>query len=110
MADFFIQIRTSQPNSANDTTLHALVARLNGALAGLGSVSSAGMDPTGSYELVASVVPASAWVRAWVILRSQLSDLGVMDDAHVSLFIVTEDATEAEEDRVLWVGRNVKDA
>jgi hypothetical protein len=56
--------------------------------------------------LVASVVPVSAWVRAWGLLRTQLSDLGVLDDAHVSLFIVSEDAAGAEEDRVLWVGRN----
>jgi hypothetical protein len=61
MADFFIQIQTSQPNAPNDT---ALVARLNGALGGLGSISSARLEPTGAYELVASVAPASAWARA----------------------------------------------
>ena len=109
MADFFIQIQTSQPNEPNDTALHALVARLNGALGGLGSISSARLEPTGAYELVASVAPASAWVQAWAVLRRQLSDLGVLDDAHVSLFIVTDDADQAEEDRVLWVGRNFRD-
>jgi hypothetical protein len=87
-----------------------VVDRLNGALAGLGNITSARIDPAGSYELVASVAPASAWVGAWTILRSELGDLGVMDDAHVSLFIVAEDAAEAEEDRVLWVGRNLRDA
>ena len=56
------------------------------------------------------MVPVSAWVRAWGLLRTKLSDLGVLDDAHVSLFIVTNDAAAAEEDRVLWVGRNVRDA
>jgi hypothetical protein len=55
-------------------------------------------------------VPASAWVRAWGLLRAQLSHLGVLDDAHVSLFIVTNNAAAAEEDRVLWVGRNLRDA
>ena len=44
------------------------------------------------------------------ILRTQLSHLGVLDDAHVSLFIVTNDAAAAEEDRVLWEGRNLRDA
>ena len=106
-ADFFVQIH---PSATNDTALHALVARLNGALDSLGSVASARTDLTGSYELVASVVPPSAWVRAWGILRTQLSHLGVLDDAHVSLFIVTNDAAVAEEDRVLWVGRNLRDA
>ena len=86
-----------------------MVARLNGALDSLGSVASARTDLTGSYELVASV-SASAWVRAWGILRTQLSHLGVLDDAHVSLFIVTNDAAVAEEDRVLWVGRNLRTA
>ena len=109
-ADFFVQIHPSQPSATNDTALHALVARLNGALDSLGSVASARTDLTGSYELVASVVPASAWVRAWGILRTQLSHLGVLDDAHVSLFIVTNDAAAAEEDRVLWVGRNLRNA
>jgi hypothetical protein len=109
-ADFFVQIYPSQPSATDDTALHALVARLNGALDGLGSVASARTDPTGSNELVASVVPASAWVRAWGLLRPQLSHLGVLDDAHVSLFIVTNDAAAAEEDRVLWGGRNVRDA
>jgi hypothetical protein len=109
-ADFFVQFHPGQPSATNDTALHALVARLNVALDGLGSVASTHMDPTGSYELVASVVPASAWVRAWGILRTQLSHFGVLDDAHVSLFIVTNDAAAAEEDRVLWVGRNLRDA
>jgi hypothetical protein len=103
-ADFFVQIYPSQPSATDDTALHALVARLNGALDGLGSVASARTDPTGSNELVASVV------RAWGLLRPQLSHLGVLDDAHVSLFIVTNDAAATEEDRVLWVGRNVRDA
>lgn len=105
-ADFFVQIH---PSATNDTALHALVARLNGALDSLGSVASARTDLTGSYELVASV-SASAWVRAWGILRTQLSHLGVLDDAHVSLFIVTNDAAAAEEDRVLWLGRNLRNA
>jgi hypothetical protein len=86
-----------------------VVARLNDALECQGNITSARMDPTGSYELVASVVPASAWVGAWTILRTQLSDLGVLDDAHVSMFIVTENAAEAEEDRVLWVGSNLRE-
>lgn len=109
-ADFFVQIHPSQPSAADDTALHALVARLNGALDSLGSVASARTDPTGSYELVASVVPASAWARAWGLLRPQLSHFGVLGDAHVSLFIVTNNAAAAEEDRVLWVGRNLRDA
>ena len=56
------------------------------------------------------MVPASAWVRAWTILRTQLSGLGVLDDAHVSLVIVSEDAAGVEEDRLLWVGRNLRGA
>jgi hypothetical protein len=87
-----------------------LVACLNGALDGLGSVGSAPLDPTGSYELVACVVPASTWVRAWAILRTQLGRLGVLEDAHVSLFIVAGDAAAVEEDRVLWVGCNLREA
>jgi hypothetical protein len=57
-ADFFVQIDPSQPSATDDTVLHALVARLNGALDGLGSVASARTDATGSYELVASVAEA----------------------------------------------------
>ena len=109
-ADFFVQIHPSQPSATKDTALHPLVAHLNEALDDLGSVASTRTDPTGSYELVASVVPASAWVRAWAILRTQLSGLGVLDDAHVSLFIVSEDAAGVEEDRLLWVGRNLRGA
>jgi hypothetical protein len=74
----------------------------------VGAVRSARLDPAGSYELVACVVPASTWVRAWAMLRTQLRDLGVLEDTHVSLFIITEDAAAVEEDRVLWVGCNVK--
>jgi hypothetical protein len=109
-ADFFVQIHPSQPSATKDTALHPLVAHLNEALDDLGSVASTRTDPTGSYELVASVVPASAWVLAWAILRTQLSGLGVLDDAHVSLFIVSEDAAGVEEDRLLWVGRNLRGA
>jgi hypothetical protein len=106
-ADFFVQIH-SRPTG--EAALHALVARLNGALGGLGSITSTRTDPTGLCELVASVVPASAWAQAWAILRTQLNYLGVIDDAHVSLFIVAANAAEAKEDRVLWVGRNIRDA
>jgi hypothetical protein len=56
------------------------------------------------------VVPASTWVRAWAILRTQLGRLGVLEDAHVSLFIVAGDAAAVEEDRVLWVGCNLREA
>jgi hypothetical protein len=86
-----------------------VVDRLNDALDGLGSVTSSRTDPTGVSELVVSVVPASAWTQAWAMLGTQLNHLGVLDDAHVSLFIVTENAA-AEQDRVLWVGGNVRDA
>jgi hypothetical protein len=68
------------------------------------------LDQTGACDLVASVMPASAWVQAWAVLRTQLRQLGVLDHAHVSLFIVSEDGDQAEEDRVLWVGCNVGDA
>ena len=55
-------------------------------------------------------MPASAWAEAWAILCTQLNFLGVLDDANVSLFIVAANAAEAKEDRVLWVGHNIKDA
>jgi hypothetical protein len=106
-ADFFVQIH-SRPTG--EAALHALVARLNGALGGLCSITSTRTDPTGLCELVASVVPASAWAQAWAILRTHLNCLGVIDDAHVSVFIVAANAAEAKEDRVLWVGRNIRDA
>jgi hypothetical protein len=60
--------------------------------------------------VVACVEPASTWVRAWPILRTQLGQLGVLEDAHVSLFIVADDTEEVEEDRVLWVGCNLREA
>jgi hypothetical protein len=44
------------------------------------------------------------------MLRTQLNHLGVLEDAHVSLFIVAEDTAAVEEDRVLWVGCNVGEA
>jgi hypothetical protein len=106
-ADFFVQIH-SRPTG--EAALHALVAGLNGALGGLGSITSTRTDPTGLCELVASAVPASAWPEAWAILRTQLNYLGVIDNAHVSLFIVAANAAEAKEDRVLWVGRNIRHA
>jgi hypothetical protein len=87
-----------------------LVARLNSALGGLGSITSTRTDSTGLCELVASVMPASAWPEAWAILRTQLNHLGVIDDAHIGLFIIAANAAEAKEDRVLWVGRNIRDA
>jgi hypothetical protein len=87
-----------------------VVACLNGALSGLGGVTSARLDPAGSYEVVACVVPAWTWVRAWTILRTQLKDLGLLEDAHVSLFIIIDDNEEVEEERVLWFDCNVRDA
>jgi hypothetical protein len=49
-------------------------------------------------------------VRAWTILRTQLKDLGALEDAHVSLFIIIDDNEEVEEERVLWFDCNVRDA
>jgi hypothetical protein len=49
-------------------------------------------------------------VLAWTYRHLRGSRVGVLDDAHVSLFIITENAAEADEDRVLWVGRNLTDA
>jgi hypothetical protein len=60
-ADFFVHIYPSQPSATDDTALHALVARLNGVLGGLGSVASARTDPTGSYELSTSSSLVGAW-------------------------------------------------
>lgn len=54
-------------------------------------------------------MPASTWVRAWTILRTQLKDLGLLEDAHVSLFII-DDNEEVEEERVLWLDCNIRDA
>jgi hypothetical protein len=107
--DFFVQIHTGQPSSPHHPDLLARAARLDGALGGMGSIGSVGVDPAGRQELIVSLVPASAWVGAWSILRTELNQLGVMDDAMVSLFLVADDTDEAVEDRVLWVGRNVND-
>jgi hypothetical protein len=62
--DFFIQLHTSQPNSTND--LHALVARLNGAL---GGTSSAHLDRPACTKRLVAAEPSGAgratYISGW---------------------------------------------